>query len=78
LHKVRVVAFWKGGKKASSKTMELGRGTHDKGEREPEVGSANVVVPQGVGVIGGGSFDHTVVSPKQKQEVQCRLSSAAG
>jgi len=33
--------------------MELGRGTHDKGEREPEVGSANVVVPQGVGLIGG-------------------------
>jgi hypothetical protein len=28
--------------------------------------------------LGGGSFDHTVVSPKQKQEVQCRLSSAAG
>jgi hypothetical protein len=33
LHKVGVLAFWKGGKKARSKTMELGRGTHDKGER---------------------------------------------
>jgi hypothetical protein len=31
--KVGVLAFWKGGKKASSKTMELGRGTHDKGEQ---------------------------------------------
>jgi hypothetical protein len=63
-----VLAFWKGGKKASSKTMELGRGTHDKGERGARSGLRQRGVPQGVGVIGGGLRPSSSSMPKNKNK----------